>query len=78
MPEKTRTRRPRSFGGDHDMKPSTHDEIAANVHELKGKIKEQVGRATNNPRLEGEGIGENLTGKVQEKIGQVEKVIEKP
>jgi uncharacterized protein YjbJ (UPF0337 family) len=60
------------------MKPSTQDEIAGNVHEVKGKIKEQVGRVTNNPNLEGEGIGENLAGKVQKKIGQVEKVIEKP
>jgi hypothetical protein len=33
---------------------------------------------TNNPHLEGEGIGENLAGKVQKKIGQVEKVIEEP
>jgi uncharacterized protein YjbJ (UPF0337 family) len=60
------------------MKPSTQDAIAGDVHEVKGKIKEQVGRVTNNPSLEGEGIGENLAGKVQKKIGQVEKVIEKP
>jgi uncharacterized protein YjbJ (UPF0337 family) len=60
------------------MKPSTQDEIAGDVHEVKGKIKEQVGRVTNNPSLEGEGIGENLAGKVQKKIGQVEKVIEMP
>jgi uncharacterized protein YjbJ (UPF0337 family) len=60
------------------MKPSTQDEIAGNIHEVKGKIKEQVGRVTNNASLEGEGIGENLSGKVQKKVGQVEKVIEKP
>jgi len=60
------------------MKPSTQDEIAGDVHEVKGKIKEQVGRVTNNPNLEGEGIGENVAGKVQKKIGQVEKVIEEP
>jgi uncharacterized protein YjbJ (UPF0337 family) len=30
------------------MKPSTQDEIAGDVHEVKGKIKEQIGRATNN------------------------------
>jgi uncharacterized protein YjbJ (UPF0337 family) len=60
------------------MKPSTEDEIAGSVHEVKGKIKEEVGRVTNNPNLEGEGIGENLAGKVQKKIGQVEKIIEKP
>jgi uncharacterized protein YjbJ (UPF0337 family) len=60
------------------MRPSTQDEIAGNVHEVKGKIKEKVGHVMNNPRLEGEGVGENLAGKVQKKIGQVEKVIEKP
>ena len=60
------------------MKQGTQDEIAGNVHEVKGKIKEQVGRVTNNPKLEGEGVGEKLAGKVQKKIGQVEKVIEKP
>jgi len=60
------------------MKPSTQDEIAGNIHEVKGKIKEKVGQVTNNPSLEGEGIGENVAGKIQKKIGQVEKVIEKP
>jgi uncharacterized protein YjbJ (UPF0337 family) len=60
------------------MKSSTHDEIAGSVHEVKGKIKEKVGHATNNPNLEGKGIGENVAGKVQKKIGQVEKVVEKP
>jgi uncharacterized protein YjbJ (UPF0337 family) len=60
------------------MKPSTQDEIAGNIHEVKGKIKEKVGQVTNNPNLEGEGIGENVAGKIQKKIGQVEKVIEKP
>ena len=59
------------------MKPSTKDEVAGKVHELKGKIKEKVGRLTNDPDLEGEGIGEKIAGKVQKKIGQVEKAVEK-
>jgi uncharacterized protein YjbJ (UPF0337 family) len=59
------------------MKPSTKHKIAGKVHEVKGKIKEKVGRLTNNPRLEGEGIGEKIGGKIQKKIGQVEKVVEK-
>jgi uncharacterized protein YjbJ (UPF0337 family) len=59
------------------MKPSTKDEIAGRVHELKGKIKKKVGELTNDPDLEGEGIGEKIGGKIQKKIGQVEKVIEK-
>ena len=60
------------------MKPSTENEIAGKVHEVKGTIKERVGQLTNDPDLEGEGIAEKITGKVQRKIGQVEKVIEKP
>ena len=60
------------------MKPSTENEIAGNVHEVKGKIKEKVGQLTNDPDLEAEGIGEKIGGKVQKKIGQVEKAAEKP
>ena len=60
------------------MKPSIENEIAGKVHEVMGKIKEKVGRLTNDPDLEGEGIGEKIAGKVQKKIGQLEKVFEKP
>lgn len=60
------------------MKPSTENQIAGKVREVKGKIKEKVGRLTNDPDLEGQGIGEKIAGKVQKKIGQLEKVIEKP
>jgi uncharacterized protein YjbJ (UPF0337 family) len=44
---------------------------------VRGKVKEKVGRATNDPDLEGEGQGEEIAGKVQKKIGQVEKVFGK-
>ena len=60
------------------MKPSTENEIAGKVHEVKGKIKEKAGELTNDPDLEGEGIGEKIAGKIQKKIGQLEKAIEKP
>ena len=56
------------------MKPSTENAIAGKVHEVKGKIKEQVGQVTNNPDLEAEGTGEKIGGKIQKKIGQVKKV----
>jgi uncharacterized protein YjbJ (UPF0337 family) len=59
------------------MKPSTKDEIAGKVHEVKGDIKGKVGRVTNDPDLEAEGTGEKIAGKIQKKIGQVEKVVEK-
>jgi uncharacterized protein YjbJ (UPF0337 family) len=60
------------------MKPSTKDKIAGKVHQVKGDIREKVGQLTNDTDLEDEGIGEKIAGKIQEKIGQVEKVIEKP
>jgi uncharacterized protein YjbJ (UPF0337 family) len=59
------------------MKQSTKDKAKGKFHELKGKVKETVGRATNDPDLEGEGLGEKLGGKVLKKIGQVEKVLDK-
>jgi uncharacterized protein YjbJ (UPF0337 family) len=60
------------------MKQSTTDKARGEFHEVKGKVKEKVGRATNNPDLEAEGTGEKIAGKIQKKVGQVEKVIEKP
>jgi uncharacterized protein YjbJ (UPF0337 family) len=37
------------------MKKSTEDKAKGTFHEVKGKVKEKVGRATNNPDLEAEG-----------------------
>jgi uncharacterized protein YjbJ (UPF0337 family) len=70
-------RKPNFVKGANKMKPSTEDEIAGKVHEVKGSIKEKVGELTNDPDLEGEGIGEKLAGKVRKKLGQVEKALGK-
>jgi len=59
------------------MKPSTENQVAGKNHEVKGAIKEKAGKLTNDPDLEDEGTGEKIAGKVQKKIGQVQKVIEK-
>jgi uncharacterized protein YjbJ (UPF0337 family) len=59
------------------MKPSTKDQIEGKLHEVKGKVREQVGQGTNNPDLAAEGQAEKLGGKVQKKVGQIEKVLEK-
>jgi uncharacterized protein YjbJ (UPF0337 family) len=40
-------------------------------------VKEKVGQVTNNPDMETEGQGEKVAGKVQKKVGQVEKVLGK-
>jgi len=59
------------------MKASTKDQAEGKFHEVKGKVKEQAGHLTNNSDLEAKGTGEKLAGKVQGKIGQVEKVLGK-
>ncbi len=58
------------------MKNATKDEAKGKFHEVKGAVKEKVGRATHNPALEDEGRDEKTAGKVQKKIGQVEKVLD--
>jgi len=59
------------------MKNSTQDQVEGKFHEVKGAIKEIAGKLSDNPKLEGEGTGEKIAGKVQGKIGQVEKVLGK-
>ena len=59
------------------MKRSTKDKAKGKFHEVKGKAKETVGRATNDSDLEAEGLGEKIGGKIQKKIAQVEKVLGK-
>jgi len=59
------------------MKPGTADQIKGKIHEIKGGAKEKAGQIASNPHLEAEGQAEKLTGKVQKKIGQIEKIFEK-
>jgi uncharacterized protein YjbJ (UPF0337 family) len=59
------------------MKQSTKDKARGRFHELKGKVKEKVGGATNNPRLQAAGLGEKFAGKIQKAIGRAEKAVEK-
>jgi uncharacterized protein YjbJ (UPF0337 family) len=56
---------------------STHDQVQGKFHEVKGAVKESIGRATNNPALEDEGTDERVTGTVEKKVGQVKQVFEK-
>jgi uncharacterized protein YjbJ (UPF0337 family) len=59
------------------MKNSTKDEIEGKFHEVKGNLKKKAGEITNNPRLKAEGQIEKSTGTVQQKLGRLEKVLEK-
>jgi hypothetical protein len=52
-----------NFGtGASYRKPGIKNEITGKVHEAKGKIREKAGPMTNNPDLEGEGLGEKIAG----------------
>jgi uncharacterized protein YjbJ (UPF0337 family) len=57
------------------MKSSIRDKAEGTFHEAKGKVKEMVGKVTDNPKLEAKGKTEKIAGKMQEKIGQVKKVL---
>lgn len=59
------------------MKSSTKDNAEGKMHQVKGKIKEVVGRVINDHGLEAEGKIENFDGKVQEKISQIKKIVER-
>jgi uncharacterized protein YjbJ (UPF0337 family) len=57
------------------MKQSTKDKAKGKFHEVIGKVKEKVGRLTNDPNLEAEGQGEKIGGKMLTKIGKVKEIV---
>lgn len=59
------------------MKDSTKDKVKGAAHELKGAVKEKIGKATGNPDLQDDGAIEKAGGKVQKKVGDIEKVLER-
>jgi len=67
----------RNSTGRHTMKSSTQDNAEGKLHKVKGKIKEIAGKVSMNPDLEAEGKEEGKTGNVQEKIGEIKKVLGK-
>jgi uncharacterized protein YjbJ (UPF0337 family) len=47
------------------------DKAKGAANEVVGNVKQVVGRATNNPRLEGEGIAQERKGEAQNRVGRV-------
>jgi len=62
---------------ENTMKSSIKDKVEGTFHEVKGKAKEVAGKLSDNPKLQAEGTAEKLAGRVQEKVGQVKKVLGK-
>jgi uncharacterized protein YjbJ (UPF0337 family) len=57
-------------GGDHfrkgEIRMGLGDKIDNKAEELKGKTKEGAGKATDNPKLEAEGHGDQAKGNVKQ------------
>jgi uncharacterized protein YjbJ (UPF0337 family) len=51
------------------------DEIEGKTRKVTGKIKESVGRATDDERLEQEGLDDQAAGTVQDEFGRVRRKI---
>lgn len=47
------------------------DRIAGSAKELKGSIKETIGKATGDAKLEVEGASEKTEGKIQNAVGGI-------
>ncbi len=59
------------------MDSSNKDKIEGTLHEAKGKVKEEAGKAVGNRNLEARGEAEKAGGKVEKKVGDVKKVFGK-
>jgi uncharacterized protein YjbJ (UPF0337 family) len=60
---------------DKNMKSSTRDQLEGQVDQVKGTIRDKIGQATNNPTLSVKGQAQNFRGRIQEKAGQIKKVL---
>ena len=56
---------------------STKDKITGNANEAIGNVKEDICKATDNPRLEGEGLAQQIKGKGQQLKGDVKDAIKR-
>jgi uncharacterized protein YjbJ (UPF0337 family) len=47
------------------------DQVEGAAKDIKGSVKEGVGKATGDERLQAEGAGEKVAGKVQKGVGNL-------
>jgi uncharacterized protein YjbJ (UPF0337 family) len=57
------------------MNTSMQDQAAGKFHETMGRLRVLAGKITDNPKLETEGLVEQISGTVQNKIGQIKKIL---
>ncbi|ABW68120.1 CsbD family protein [Desulfosudis oleivorans Hxd3] len=59
------------------MKSSNREKAEGKIHQVKGKFKEAAGIIAGNRDLEAVGKEEKKEGKIQEKLGQIKKLMDK-
>ena len=57
------------------MKTSTKDKLKGSFREVRGTMKEQVGKATNDRALKDERKAEKMAGKVEQRIGDAKETV---
>jgi uncharacterized protein YjbJ (UPF0337 family) len=57
------------------MKHSIRDKAEGTFHEVKGKLKVEVGKLDDDPKLEAEGRDEEVAGKVQQVVGKIKHIV---
>jgi uncharacterized protein YjbJ (UPF0337 family) len=57
------------------MKSSTQDKAEGIAKRVTGSIKQATGKAVGNPRLEAKGMAGKVDGRVQQKVGEIKKVL---
>jgi uncharacterized protein YjbJ (UPF0337 family) len=58
------------------MKGSTKNRVRGKLRQLKGKAKEKAGRIRKDPRLEAEGLDDQVAGTIQNIGGKIQKKLE--
>lgn len=62
--------------GEYENQHERSDQgIKGSFHEVKGTIKEEVGKVTSDPNLRAQGKAEKKAGKVQQRIGDAKEVL---
>ena len=51
------------------------EHVTGKVDEVKGKAEQGVGKATNNPGLQGDGIVDEIKGKAKQAYGDVKEAV---
>jgi uncharacterized protein YjbJ (UPF0337 family) len=58
------------------MRGSSKNRVRGKAREIKGKAKETVGRMRRDPELAGEGLDDQIAGRVQNIAGRIQKKLE--